>query len=108
MGQGANGNNIHPGVRQQREIVTGNTSGHLDNRLPANKFDGDFYLREIHVVEHHDLYASVQSVEGVEYIKEMQMSWLDSRNRPHVETKKIELLDHEVIVSDKHKIKASE
>ena len=63
-------------------------------------FGRDLYLS--------DLYACIQSVEGVEYIKELQMSWLDSRNRPHVETKKIELLDHEVIVSDKHKIKASE
>ena len=62
-------------------------------------FGRDLYLS--------DLYACVQRIEGVEYIKELQMSWLDRHNRPHVETKKIELLDHEVIVSDKHKITIS-
>jgi predicted phage baseplate assembly protein len=63
-------------------------------------FGRDLYLS--------DLYATIQSVEGVEYIKDLDMSWLDSRNRPHVEEKKIELLDHEVIVSDKHSVKASD
>jgi predicted phage baseplate assembly protein len=59
-------------------------------------FGRDLYLS--------DLYASIQGVEGVEYIRDLQMSWLDRRNRPHVETKKIELLEHEVIISDKHQI----
>jgi predicted phage baseplate assembly protein len=63
-------------------------------------FGRDLYLS--------DLYACIQGVPGVEYIRELQMSWLDRRNRPHVEDKKIELLDHEVIVSDKHRIKASD
>jgi len=63
-------------------------------------FGRDLYLS--------DLYACIQAVEGVEYIKDLQISWLDRRNRPHVETKKIELLDHEIIVSDKHTIRASE
>jgi predicted phage baseplate assembly protein len=63
-------------------------------------FGRDLYLS--------DLYACIQGVEGVEYIKELRMSWLDQRNRPHVEDKKIELLDHEVIVSDKHTVTASE
>jgi predicted phage baseplate assembly protein len=61
-------------------------------------FGRDLYLS--------DLYACIQGVEGVMYIKELQMSWLDRRNRPHTETKKIELLEHEVIVSDKHKVTA--
>jgi len=52
-----------------------------------------------------DLYACVQRIEGVEYIKELRMSWLDQQNRPHAEDRKIELLDHEVIVSDKHTIR---
>ncbi len=52
-----------------------------------------------------DLYACVQRIEGVEYIKELRMSWLDQQNRPHAEDHKIELLDHEVIVSDKHTIR---
>jgi len=55
-----------------------------------------------------DLYACIQAVEGVEYIKELEMSWLDRKNRPHVEDKKIELLNHEVIVSDKHTVRAEE
>jgi predicted phage baseplate assembly protein len=63
-------------------------------------FGRDLYLS--------DLYACIQGVEGVEYIRELQMSWLDRRNRPHVEDRKIELLDHEVIVSDKHSVTASE
>jgi predicted phage baseplate assembly protein len=63
-------------------------------------FGRDLYLS--------DLYACVQRVEGVEYIKDIKMSWLDSKNRPRTEDKKIELLDHEVIVSDKHKVTASE
>jgi predicted phage baseplate assembly protein len=63
-------------------------------------FGRDLYLS--------DLYACVQRTEGVEFIKELQMSWLDRKNRPHTEDKKIELLDHEVIVSDKHKVTASE
>ncbi len=62
-------------------------------------FGRDLYLS--------DLYACIQGVEGVEYIQELQMSWLDRKNQPHVETKKIELLDHEVVVSDKHKITVS-
>ncbi|MBN1934500.1 MAG: putative baseplate assembly protein [Anaerolineae bacterium] len=53
-----------------------------------------------------DLYACIQAVAGVEYIKEIKMAWLDNQNVPHSEDKKIELLDHEVIVSDKHTIKA--
>jgi len=63
-------------------------------------FGRDLYLS--------DLYACIQGVDGVEYIKELQMSWLDRRNRPHTEAKKIELLDHEIIVSDKHTIRASD
>lgn len=63
-------------------------------------FGRDLYLS--------DLYACIQAVEGVEYIKEMQMSWLDRKNQPHVEEKKIELLDHEIIVSDKHTVTATE
>ena len=62
-------------------------------------FGRDLYLS--------DLYACVQRTEGVEFIKELSMSWLDRRNRPHAEDKKIELLEHEVIVSDKHKVTAS-
>ena len=55
-----------------------------------------------------DLYACIQSVPGVQYIKDLRMSWLDRRNQPHIEEKKIELQEHEVIVSDKHKVSASE
>ena len=62
-------------------------------------FGRDLYLS--------DLYACIQGVEGVEYIKDLQMSWLDRKNQPRVEDKKIELLDHQVIVSDKHRITAS-
>jgi predicted phage baseplate assembly protein len=62
-------------------------------------FGRDLYLS--------DLYASIQSVEGVEYIRDLEMSWLDRHNQPHVETKKIELLEHQVIVSDKHQVSAS-
>jgi hypothetical protein len=62
-------------------------------------FGRDLYLS--------DLYACIQGVEGVEYIKDLQMSWLDRKNQPRVETKKIELLDHQVIVSDKHRVTAS-
>ena len=54
-----------------------------------------------------DLYACIQAVEGVEYIKDLRMSWLDRMNRHRVEEKKIELLDHEVIVSDKHTVHAT-
>lgn len=61
-------------------------------------FGRDLYLS--------DLYACIQRVEGVEYIQEVQMSWLDAKNQPHVADKKIELLQHEVIVSDKHKVTA--
>jgi predicted phage baseplate assembly protein len=53
-----------------------------------------------------DLYARIQEVEGVEYIKDLQMSYLEGPNRPHVEDKKIDLLEHEMIVSDKHTVKA--
>lgn len=53
-----------------------------------------------------DLYACVQSVAGVEYIKDIKMAWLDNQDVPHAEDKKIELLDHEVIVGDKHTIRA--
>ena len=62
-------------------------------------FGRDLYLS--------DLYATIQSVEGVEYIKELTMSWLDRSNRPRAEDRKIELLQHQVIVSDKHRVTAS-
>lgn len=62
-------------------------------------FGRDLYLS--------DLYACIQSIEGVAYIKDLRMSWLDRQNKPHAEEKKIELLEHEVIVSDKHKVTAS-
>jgi hypothetical protein len=61
-------------------------------------FGRDLYLS--------DLYATVQGVEGVEYIKELHMSWLDRSNRPRTEDRKIELLEHQVIVSDKHRVTA--
>lgn len=61
-------------------------------------FGRDLYLS--------DLYACIQAVDGVEYIKDVKMAWLDQQNAAHGEDKKIELLDHEVIVSDKHTIKA--
>jgi predicted phage baseplate assembly protein len=63
-------------------------------------FGRDLYLS--------DLYACIQAVEGVEYIKELSMSWLDRRNQPHPEERKVELLDHEVIVSDKHSVTVTE
>ncbi|HUT18871.1 MAG TPA: hypothetical protein VM366_06900, partial [Anaerolineae bacterium] len=62
-------------------------------------FGRDLYLS--------DLYATIQGVEGVEYIKELTMSWLDRSNRPRTEDRKIELLEHQVIVSDKHRVTAS-
>ncbi|MBN1643168.1 MAG: putative baseplate assembly protein [Anaerolineae bacterium] len=62
-------------------------------------FGRDLYLS--------DLYAAIQGVEGVEYIRDLRMSWLDRRNQPHTEDKKIELLEHQVIVSDKHQVTAA-
>jgi predicted phage baseplate assembly protein len=67
-------------------------------------FGRDLYLS--------DLYACVQGVEGVEYIKTLNMSHGRSAPAPdprqRSQESKIELLDHEVIASDKHQVTAAD
>ena len=87
---------VEQDVAARLEALLNPFVGGLDGR--GWPFGRDLYLS--------DLYACIQSVEGVEYIKDLQMSWLDSKNRRRAQDKKIELLDHEVIVSDKHTVKA--
>jgi len=52
-----------------------------------------------------DLYNCVQAVSGLQYVQEIQMSWVDENDVPHPAERRIELLAHEVLASDLHQVK---
>ena len=52
-----------------------------------------------------DLYNCVQAVSGLQYVQEIQMSWVDENDVPHPAERRIELLAHEVLTSDLHQVK---
>jgi predicted phage baseplate assembly protein len=52
-----------------------------------------------------DLYACVQQVKGLRYVHEVRMGWVDESETLHPVERKIELLAHEVLVSDRHQVR---
>jgi len=52
-----------------------------------------------------DLYARVQQVKGLRYVHEIKMGWVDESETMHPVERKIELLAHEVLVSDRHQVR---
>lgn len=54
-----------------------------------------------------DLYVCIQQVEGLLNVQEIRMYWLDEADRPHLAERKIDLLAHEVIVSDIHQVRVT-
>jgi len=51
-----------------------------------------------------DLYACIQKVDGLLNVQDITMYWVDENDTPHVAQRKIDLLAHEVIVSDIHQV----
>lgn len=54
-----------------------------------------------------DLYVCIQQVEGLLNVQEIRMYWLDEADRPHLAERKIDLLAHEVAVSDIHQVRVT-
>jgi len=52
-----------------------------------------------------DLYACVQQVKGLRYVHEIRLGWVDESETLHPVERKIELLAHEVLVSDRHQVR---
>jgi predicted phage baseplate assembly protein len=57
--------------------------------------------RELYI---SDLYACIQPVEGLLNVQEIQMAWMDERDQAHRAERRIDLMAHEVLVSDQHRI----
>jgi predicted phage baseplate assembly protein len=51
-----------------------------------------------------DLYTCIQRVEGLLNVQSLQMAWLDETDQPHAAERKIDLLAHEVVISDIHNV----
>jgi len=51
-----------------------------------------------------DLYVCIQNVEGLLYVQDVQMFTVDEADTPHRIDRKLDLLGHEVIVSDLHQV----
>ncbi len=51
-----------------------------------------------------DLYACIQQVEGLLSVRNVDISWIDEDDTPHRADARIELMAHEVLVSDVHDV----
>ncbi len=51
-----------------------------------------------------DLYSCIQKVEGLLNVQNIDMYWIDDEDRAHQADRKIDLLAHEVVVSDIHQV----
>jgi predicted phage baseplate assembly protein len=51
-----------------------------------------------------DLYACIQAVDGLLTVRELEMFWVDENDAAHRADRRIELMAHEVLVSDIHEI----
>ena len=54
-----------------------------------------------------DLYTCIQQVNGLQYIQTVTMSWIDEADTAHPAERKLDLLAHEVLVSDLHSVTIS-
>ena len=52
-----------------------------------------------------DLYACIQKVDGLLNVQSINMFWVDDSDTPHRSDRKIDLLAHEVLVSDIHQVR---
>jgi hypothetical protein len=51
-----------------------------------------------------DLYSCIQKVDGLLNVQNIDLYWIDDDDRAHKADRKIDLLAHEVVVSDIHNI----
>jgi predicted phage baseplate assembly protein len=51
-----------------------------------------------------DLYACIQAVEGLLTVRDIEMFWVDESDTTHRADRRIELMAHEVLISDIHEI----
>ncbi len=51
-----------------------------------------------------DLYACIQTVDGLLNVQSIDMFWVDENDQPHRAERKVDLLAHEVVVSDIHNV----
>lgn len=52
-----------------------------------------------------DLYTCIQRVEGLRYVQDIAMFWVDEKDAAHPAERRLDLLAHEVVVSDVHQVK---
>jgi predicted phage baseplate assembly protein len=54
-----------------------------------------------------DLYSCIQKVDGLLNVQNIDVYWIDDEDRAHKADRKIDLLEHEVVVSDIHNIEVT-
>ncbi|MEN6479563.1 MAG: putative baseplate assembly protein [Anaerolineales bacterium] len=92
-----------PGVDQRRlqADVLQALNRFLNPLIGGAQGSGWPFGRELYL---SDLYTCIQHVPGLLNVQELQMAWLDENDQPHLAERRIELLAHEVIVSDIHSV----
>ena len=51
-----------------------------------------------------DLYVCIQAVDGLLHVRNVEMFWIDEHDVAHHAERKVDLMAHEVLVSDLHKV----
>ena len=54
-----------------------------------------------------DLYACIQTTDGLLNVRNIEMFWVDEEDRPHRAERKIDLMAHEVLASDLHDVRVT-
>jgi len=93
-----------PGVDERqlaRDIITA-LELFINPLVGGSDGTGWSFGRELYL---SDLYACVQQVKGLRYVQEIRMSWVDEAETAHPVERKIELLAHEILVSDRHQVR---
>jgi len=91
---GADAHRLQAEVRQALDRFLNPLVGGVDG-------DGWPFGREVYL---SDLYTCIQRVDGLLNVQSLQMAWLDETDQPHVADRKVDLLAHEVVISDIHSV----
>ncbi len=90
--------------RRLRQAIIAALNRFINPILGGAEGTGWPFGRELYL---SDLYVCIQQVEGLLNVQEIRMYWLDEADRPHLAERKIDLLAHEVVVSDIHQVRVT-
>ena len=92
-----------PGVDEQRleRDIISSLEGFVNPLRGGPDGTGWPFGRQLYL---SDLYVCVQQVDGLLHVRNIEMSWIDENDRPHRAERKIDLIAHEVLVSDLHRV----